>query len=135
MWSRLIGPVAAGAAAREAETVTEEKKGDATATDRRVLILNAGDNVGVACCDLAAGTRLVIAGTEMSLPGAVGLGHKIALKPLATGDLIVKWGAPIGSAIQSIATGEHVHLHNMKSDYIPTYTFEKGRRFVAEAKT
>jgi hypothetical protein len=27
---------------------------------------------------------------------------------------------PIGSATRDIAVGEHVHLHNMKSDYIDT---------------
>ena len=115
--------------------MAKNQKGKAAATERRVLVLNAGDTVGVACCDLAAGTRVVLTGAEISLPGAVALGHKIALVPLAAGEQIVKWGAPIGSATQDIAAGEHVHLHNMKSDYIPTYTFEEGRRFVAEAKT
>jgi hypothetical protein len=28
-----------------------------------------------------------------------------------------------------IASGDHVHLHNMMSDYLPTYTLEKGREF------
>ncbi len=113
--------------------MTDQQAG--TATDRRILVLNGGDNVGVACCDLAAGTRMVIGGGEVSLPGAVQLGHKIALAPLAPTDRIIKWGAPIGSALQAVAAGEHVHLHNMKSDYIPTYTFEEGRRFVAGAES
>lgn len=98
--------------------------------DQRILILNGEDNVGVACCDLAAGTAVRIGGAEVTLPGDVRLGHKLALRPLAAGETIVKWGAPIGSATQAVATGEPVHLHNMKSDYIPTYTFEEGRRFV-----
>jgi hypothetical protein len=36
---------------------------------------------------------------------------------------------PIGSATQDIAVGEHVHLHNMKSDYIQTFTLESGQTF------
>lgn len=100
-------------------------------TDHRVLILNAGDNVGIACCDLAAGTGLVVRGEITTLPGDVELGHKLALVPLAAGEKIVKWGAPIGSVTQAVTAGGHVHLHNMQSDYIPTYTFEEGRQFVA----
>ena len=99
-------------------------------TDRRVLILNAEDNVGVACCDLAAGIELAVRGATVCLPGDVTLGHKLALRPLKVGDKIVKWGAPIGSATETVAAGGHVHLHNMQSDYIPTYTFEEGHQYV-----
>ena len=42
--------------------MTDQQAG--TATDRRILVLNGGDNVGVACCDLAAGTRMVIGGGD-----------------------------------------------------------------------
>jgi hypothetical protein len=31
----------------------------------------------------------------------------------------------MGSATRDIVLGEHVHLHNMKSNYLPTYTLEK----------
>ena len=37
------------------------------------------------------------------------------------GEKIIKCRAPIGSATCPIATGAHVHLHNMKSDYLPTF--------------
>ena len=33
----------------------------------------------------------------------------------------MKYGAPIGSAIAAIRAGEHAHVHNIKSDYTPTY--------------
>jgi len=39
---------------------------------------------------------------------------------------------PIGSATRAIKAGEHVHLHNMKSDYIPTYTLEDEHRFIPQ---
>ena len=35
----------------------------------------------------------------------------------------------IGSAIAAIPAGHYVHTHNMKSDYIATFTFEKGKQF------
>lgn len=52
----------------------------------------------------------------------IGIGHKIAARFIAAGEKIIKYGVPIGSATKDIERGMHVHLHNMKSDYIPTYT-------------
>lgn len=52
----------------------------------------------------------------------VGIGHKVACVYLEAGDKIIKYGVPIGSATKMIQMGDHVHLHNMKSDYLPTYT-------------
>jgi hypothetical protein len=49
------------------------------------------------------------------------MGHKLAAKAMGPEDKVIKYGAPIGSATQPIAIGEHVHLHNLKSDYTPTY--------------
>jgi hypothetical protein len=53
------------------------------------------------------------------------LGFKIASCNIATNESIVKYGVSIGSATRDIVRGELVHLHNMKSDYLPTYTLDK----------
>lgn len=45
----------------------------------------------------------------------VPLGHKIALKDIHSGDTIFKYGHDVGRAIAEIATGRHVHVHNMKT--------------------
>jgi hypothetical protein len=45
------------------------------------------------------------------------LGHKIALKDIAAGAPVVKYGVPIGSASRAIAAGEWVHLHNCASGF------------------
>ena len=37
------------------------------------------------------------------------------------GEKISKYGAPIGSMTLATPKGGHVHLHNMKSDYIATH--------------
>jgi len=39
---------------------------------------------------------------------------------------IIKFGAPIGSATETIDPGAHVHLHNMKSDYLRAFTLREG---------
>ena len=44
-------------------------------------------------------------------------GHKFALRALRAGDPVIKYGARIGTATQDIVPGEHVHLHNMRSDF------------------
>ena len=92
-----------------------------TARNTHVL-LHQEDNILVSCRDLAPGEALQIDRQAVVLTQLVPLGHKIARRPLASGEKIFKYGAPIGTALADIAIGEHVHLHNMKSDYIPSHT-------------
>ncbi len=40
-------------------------------------------------------------------------GHKYALKNIAVGENIIKYGMPIGRATSEIKKGEHVHTHNV----------------------
>jgi (2R)-sulfolactate sulfo-lyase subunit alpha len=46
---------------------------------------------------------------------AIPLGHKIALKDIAEGETVLKYGADIGKAVKPIARGGHAHVHNMKT--------------------
>jgi (2R)-sulfolactate sulfo-lyase subunit alpha len=43
------------------------------------------------------------------------LGHKIALADLKQEDSVIKYGHDIGRVVASIKTGEHVHIHNLKT--------------------
>ncbi|HVZ42478.1 MAG TPA: UxaA family hydrolase [Ramlibacter sp.] len=43
------------------------------------------------------------------------IGHKIALRDMAPGDSAVKYGVAIGRVVRPIATGEHAHVHNIKT--------------------
>ena len=45
--------------------------------------------------------------------GDVPYGHKIAVRPIAQGEHIIKYGFSIGAASRDIAKGEYVHIHNM----------------------
>ena len=91
-------------------------------TQKTHVLLHQEDNILVSCRDLAPRERLRIDHQEVVLTQLIPLGHKIASRPLAQGEKIFKYGAPIGTALADIAVGEHVHLHNMKSDYIPSHT-------------
>ena len=42
-------------------------------------------------------------------------GHKIALKDIAAGEQVIKYGFPIGRASADIKAGEAVHTHNLKT--------------------
>jgi altronate dehydratase small subunit len=95
------------------------------ATDGRLLFLNPKDNVCTAITPIAGGTTLHIYGNTVVIKQNIPLGFKIAGCNIATNESIMKYGVSIGSATRDIALGELVHLHNMKSDYLPTYTLEK----------
>lgn len=76
-----------------------------------VLQMKPGDEVGIALCDIREGAAL------SPFPGTattdIPFGHKVALRALATGDVIHRLGQPIGIAQTPIASGAHVHLHNL----------------------
>ncbi len=43
------------------------------------------------------------------------IGHKLAIKPLKTGDTVMKYGIDIGKIVADIGVGEHAHVHNIKT--------------------
>jgi hypothetical protein len=89
--------------------------------DSRLLRLASDDNICAARTAIDAGETILIDGREVTVPSDVPTGHKIAVRPIAVGEKIFKYGAPIGSATQPIAPGDYVHTHNLKSDYLPTF--------------
>lgn len=97
------------------------------------LLLHPDDNVLVACRALSAGEMIDAAGVPLLVRSSVGLGHKLARVTLRAGDKVRRYGSPIGSMTQDAAPGEHVHLHNLQSDYLHTYTLDTGNAFVAVA--
>ena len=98
-------------------------------TDPRLLRLHADDNVLTVISPLTAGERVVIDGAAFAVSAALPIGHKIAARAIETGAKIVKYGVPIGSATRAIAPGEHVHTHNLKSDYLPTFARGEGAHY------
>ncbi len=43
------------------------------------------------------------------------IGHKVALKDMAVGDTVIKYGVDIGKVVQPIRKGSHPHVHNIKT--------------------
>jgi len=43
------------------------------------------------------------------------IGHKVALRDLAVGDTVIKYGVDIGKVVQAVRKGQHAHVHNIKT--------------------
>ncbi len=43
------------------------------------------------------------------------IGHKFSLRDLQGDAAVIKYGADIGRTIAPVKTGEHVHVHNLKT--------------------
>ena len=79
------------------------------------LHLHPDDPLVIATRDLPAGTRLSFpVGRVISLSQAVPAGHKLALRALATGDVVLRYGQPIGVATTPIQAGDWIHTHNLE---------------------
>ncbi len=76
----------------------------------RALQIDRHDNVGVALRDLRPGEEA--GGVRLGQP--VPAGHKFALRPIAAGEPVRKFGNVIGVASAAIAPGAHVHSHNLR---------------------
>ncbi len=83
----------------------------APAPMRQTIRISEGDNVLVALAAIPAGTAVAGLVTRDDIPA----GHKLAANPIRSGELVVKYGYPIGAATRDILAGEHIHSHNLQS--------------------
>lgn len=96
-----------------------------------ILLMAAQDNCVIARCALRAGDVVRIDGADVTLSQDIAIGHKLARRDLAVGEKVLRYGAPIGSVTKAIGIGQHIHTHNLESDYIPTYTLNgEGHHFL-----
>ncbi|MES1189815.1 MAG: UxaA family hydrolase [Steroidobacter sp.] len=86
------------------------------------ILLHPDDNVLICRKPAAKGSAVDLDGVSVVLHEDIHVGHKIARCALNRGDRVIKYGAPIGSIVTAVAAGDHVHLHNMQSDYIASHT-------------
>lgn len=98
---------------------------------RKLLRIHRDDNVLIVVAPIFAGDRDLIDGQEVVFVHNIAIGHKVAARAIGAGEKIYKCGVPIGSAKEAVPAGGHIHLHNLKSDYISTYTLEKDHEFVS----
>ncbi len=81
-----------------------------------VLALRLGpdDDVAVLTADATSGAKVRVDRDVIRAIQDIARGHKIALRPIAAGDPVRKYGQIIGFATATVTTGEHVHSHNLE---------------------
>jgi hypothetical protein len=82
---------------------------------KSALVISVRDNVATALQALAPGQRLDLENSTLIVEEPIAPGHKIALRPIATGEPVIKYGCAIGTASRDIVAGTHVHTHNVAS--------------------
>ena len=53
--------------------------------------------------------------TELVARQDIPIGHKVALRDMAVGDTVLKYGIDMGKVVAPIRRGEHAHVHNIKT--------------------
>lgn len=86
---------------------------------RNAIMLRDQDNVATALADLPAGTAACVGVGEecrnVVLAQDIAYGHKFAVRGIAQGEDILKYGEVIGRATAAIPAGAHAHVHNIES--------------------
>ena len=79
--------------------------------------INPADNVIVALSPLAKGTAVAVPGVgEVVAVEDIPQGHKMAVRAIAAGEDVIKYGLPIGHVTGDIQPGQWLHTHNVKTN-------------------
>jgi altronate hydrolase len=81
--------------------------------DVATVTLHPSDDVIVAKRNLPAGTVLRWPENSLTVRQLIPIGHKLAIRAVAPGAIVRRYGQIIGFAKGAIAPGEHVHVHNL----------------------
>ena len=79
----------------------------------KLVQITAKDMVAVALCPLKAGEAVDYGAGVIAPLEDIPMGHKVALRDIAAGEPVIKYGFPIGAATEAIPAGGHVHTHNL----------------------
>lgn len=105
---------------------------------REVHVIDVKDNTGTVISREMTKGRMV----EIEVDGEIRsievlkdipYGHKIAVRPIKKGDTILKYGLSIGTALEDIPSGDHVHIHNIESNRGRGDLFAKENNKVKES--
>ena len=97
---------------------------------QKAILLNVRDDVATALADLTAGESISVSlddvSSEVVLRENIQFGHKVALRDIAKGEDILKYGLPIGQSLTEIQAGEWVHVHNCRSEHFGFHREQYG---------
>lgn len=96
--------------------------------------INSNDSVVVALRKINSGEIINVLDKSITVKGNIPPGHKIAIKEIAKGEKIFKYGYPVGVASKPIDAGSWVHSHNVetslhwKREYVYQPQFEEPKK-------
>ena len=67
--------------------------------------INVADNVAVAIHNIEAGGSFEVDGVQINTLSAIPAGHKVALRDMAEGEDVIKYGFPIGHLLKAVPQG------------------------------
>ena len=82
------------------------------ANDSVAVVVVEGVKAGM---DLAGWIMDEDKATRVTARQDIPIGHKVALRDMAVGDTVVKYGIDMGKVVAPIRAGEHAHVHNIKT--------------------
>jgi arabinonate dehydratase len=95
--------------------------------ENSAIHLHPNDNVAIARVPVSEGLSLRVAGREIRVRSAIPAGHKVAVRSIAAGQNIVRYGQLMGRAKVAIEPGDHIHTHNVAFDELSfDYEFPTG---------
>ncbi|MCM1356107.1 MAG: altronate dehydratase family protein [Staphylococcus sp.] len=80
------------------------------------LKINPADNVAVAINPLTAGTTVNVDGDDITLVSDIPAGHKFALRDIADGENVIKYGFPIGHTRHAVKRGAFLDHNDIKTN-------------------
>ena len=97
---------------------------------KEYLKVNENDNILVALIELTKGSTLSYKDIDIELQDDIKPGHKVALRDIKKGEFIIKYGYPIGNALEDIKKGQWVHTHNIKTNLSGTLEYKYNPSFI-----
>lgn len=98
--------------------------------------IHENDNVIVALREIKAGEAVTVADGTVEACETIPAGHKMAIRDVAAGEEVIKYGFRIGNAKENIRAGQWIHVHNIKTALgdLLEYTYEPVHMDVAKTK-
>ncbi len=105
--------------------------------ENSAIHMSASDNIAVARVPLSPGQRVRLSGEEpVTIREHIGAGHKIAIRAIAEGKPVIRYGQVMGRAKARIEPGAHVHVHNVAFEELTfNYEFPTDDRAPAQASS
>lgn len=91
--------------------------------------VHPADDVAVAVEALAPGATVEVAGRTLVVPTGIPAGHKLALRAIAAGEPVTRYGHPIGRLTEAVEEGGWIHSHNLATALsgLLEYRYAPGR--------